>query len=107
MGTPVAVCAGVARDVHFQAKVRLRYCDGRLCEVTAVTEKSDTQTYEELLMALRRAFGDEVVARVRDEEKRHYWTPGGFVLQHRPRGHGLRIVFQSPARVLELSRTSD
>lgn len=108
-GSPVAVCSGVAREAHFHAKMRLRYCDQALCEITAVVAESDEETYARVLAALRRAFGDEVVARVRPDEKRHYWTPGGFEasLRHRPHGHGLRVVFQSPARVLELSRTSD
>lgn len=108
-GTPVAVCSGVARETHFDAKVRLRWCEDRLCEVTAVVDDASDERYAAILTALRRAFGTEVVARLHDEEKRHYWTPGGFeaALTHRPHGHGLRIVFQSPARVLELSRTSD
>lgn len=108
-GTPIAVCSGVARDTHFRAKVRLRYCEQTLCEVAAIVDESDEQTYAQLLSALRRAFGSEVVSRVREDEQRHYWSPGGFeaALRHRPLGHGLRIVFQSPARVLELSRTSD
>ena len=108
-GDPVAVCSGVARATHFEAKVRLRYCDDALCEITAVVDEADDRTYAQLLVALRRAFGAEAAARVREDDKRHYWSPGGCEasLRHRPHGHGLQVVFQSPARVLELSRTSD
>ena len=107
-GAPVAVCSGVARDTVFQGKVRLRYCDDALCEVSAVVD-ADERTYTHVLFALRRAFGSEVVSRVRPDDKRHYWSPGGFEasLRHRTQGNGLKITFQSPARVLELSRTSD
>ena len=108
-GSPLAVCSGVARRTHFDAKVRLRHCDDRLCEVTAVLADSSDATYRQILGALRRAFGTEAASSVRDDHQRHYWTPGGFetALLRRPHGHGLRIVFQSPERVLELSRTSD
>lgn len=106
-GPPVAVCSGVARASHFHAKVQLRYCADSLCEVTAVVTESDEQTYTDVLGALRRAFGAEAAATIRDDDKRHYWSPGGFEASLRHRPHGLRVVFQSPDRVLELSRTSD
>ncbi len=125
----VAVCSGVARDPGFDAKMRLRFCDGALCEATAVLRGEEPlASYVRLVRALRGAFGEEVRARLRaapgchealaragvgrcDEARaRHYWSAGGFELMLRwdhPRGHGLKVAFRAPARLQELSVTSD
>ena len=108
--------------------MRLRFCDGALCEATAVVGDAALPAYSLLLRALRTAFGDEAQARVRAEPScraalvagrgeacseasaRHYWSAGGFELLLRldyPQGRGLKVVFRSPARMRELSATSD
>ncbi len=125
---PLAVCSGVARDPGFDAKMRLRFCDGALCEATAIVHGDTAAAYGLLLRALKGAFGPEAHAQVRAEPScqrrlregrgdgcdtasaRHYWSPGGFELLLRldyPRGNGLKVVFRAPTRVRELSATSD
>ena len=73
-------CDGVVRDISFPAEVHLRFCNGRLCEISArLNGRADpgrvdsglslwAQTHRRLLAALRGAFGAEVSGQVRAPE---------------------------------------
>ncbi|MCB9604654.1 MAG: hypothetical protein H6720_30415 [Sandaracinus sp.] len=132
----LARCEGAARDPGFSAHVTLRFCGGRVCEITA--EHADANgwggAYRVALQALRGAFGREQNGRFRgaddacvaeleagrdgacfrrDGQARHYWVAGGSELELRlERAIGassptLRVTFRGATRVREIDIASN
>lgn len=133
-GTARDLTFAATLDVRF---CQSRVCELRASfDGTTVTDRSEFRpwalAYGSILRVLRGAFGDEVSARVRapepcqdqlargqsatcfldrDHTARHYWVAGGFEVllsltagEEAPR---LELTMRAPARVAELSATSD
>ena len=132
----LARCTHLARSTGFPGKAALRFCDGALCEVALSHTSADAvaiaDAYAQLRGAMDAAFGAPTAGRIRADDRctaqlagglsaacfaqgdataRYFWTAGDFELElevHPRRGApALDVRFRAPARILELSRTSD